>query len=157
KVLRRRDRRAAVIHMTFLEAAIEVLRLEPEPLHFSEIVKRAVSRKLLSHVGRDPVAAMQASLNAAIRGDSALLVRSKPGYFQLRPGAVLPPAPEPEPEPEAPAQIELVTEPEVAEVAEVAEVRVAKKPRAVEVLQPKPEVDSMPTGAPQDVAVSEEE
>ncbi|MFY0531240.1 hypothetical protein [Nannocystis pusilla] len=74
-------------------------------MHFSEIVKRAVDRNLLSHVGRDPVAAMQASLNAAVRGDSALLVRSKPGYFQLRPGAAPPPAaapPPPEPPP-APA------------------------------------------------------
>lgn len=122
--------------MTFLEAAIEVLRLEPEPLHFSEIVKRAVSRQLLSHVGRDPVAAMQASLNAAIRGDSALLIRSKPGFFQLRPGAVPPPPPEPEPVPEpvapAPAQIELVTEVEV------------KKVSAPVILPPKPEVHSMP-------------
>ncbi|MCY1006096.1 HTH domain-containing protein [Nannocystis pusilla] len=54
-------------------------------MHFSEIVKRAVDRNLLSHVGRDPVAAMQASLNAAVRGDSALLVRSKPGYFSCAP------------------------------------------------------------------------
>ncbi|WP_245913998.1 HTH domain-containing protein [Nannocystis exedens] len=66
-------------------------------MHFSEIVKRAVDRNLLSHVGRDPVAAMQASLNAAVRGDSALLVRSKPGYFQLRPGAAPPPAAAPPP------------------------------------------------------------
>lgn len=80
--------------MTFLEAAIEVLRHETEPLHFSEIAKRAVERNLLSHVGRDPVAAMQVSLNAAVRGDSALLVRNKPGYYAVRPGAQLPPPPE---------------------------------------------------------------
>lgn len=79
--------------MTFLEAAIEVLRHETEPLHFSEIAKRAVEQKLLSHVGRDPVAAMQVSLNAAVRGDSALLVRNKPGYYAIRPGAELPPPP----------------------------------------------------------------
>lgn len=79
--------------MTFLEAAIEVLRHEKDPIHFSEIAKRAVERQLLSHVGRDPVAAMQVSLNAAIRGDSALIVRSKPGYYGLRPGAELPPPP----------------------------------------------------------------
>jgi hypothetical protein len=79
--------------MTFLEAAIEVLRHETEPLHFSEIAKRAVEQKLLSHVGRDPVAAMQVSLNAAVRGESALLVRNKPGYYAIRPGAELPPPP----------------------------------------------------------------
>jgi hypothetical protein len=120
--------------MTFLEAAIEVLRHEQEPLHYSEIVKRAVDRHLLSHVGRDPVAAMQASLNAAVRGDSALLVRSKPGYFQIRPGAVLPPAVEvPAPAPAAPAKAE--TKPEPA----------AKKANGAEILQPKVEVDSMLT------------
>lgn len=122
--------------MTFLEAAIEVLRHETEPLHFSEIVKRAVSRNLLSHVGRDPVAAMQASLNAAIRGDNAVLVRSKPGFYLLRPGA-LPPEPEPAPE-EVPEAVPEVVEPE------------PKKANGTEVLRPKPEVNSMLTHDPKD-------
>jgi hypothetical protein len=77
--------------MTFLEAAIEVLRREQEPLHFSEIAKRAVERKLLSHVGRDPEAAMHTCLNSAVRGgDEALVQRARPGYYEIRPGAVLP-------------------------------------------------------------------
>jgi hypothetical protein len=131
--------------MTFLEAAIEVLRHESEPLHFSEIVKRAVDRQLLSHVGRDPVAAMQASLNAAVRGDSALLVRSKPGFFQLRPGAVpppapAPPAPEPPPAPAAPP----APPPTLELPFETAPVSV-KKSNDVEALQPKVEANSMLT------------
>lgn len=77
--------------MTFLEAAIEVLRHEPEPLHFAEIAKRAVQRNLLSHVGRDPEAAMRTCLNSAVRGDQAILTRNKPGYYAITEGAVLPP------------------------------------------------------------------
>lgn len=79
--------------MTFLEAAIEILRHEREPIHFAEITKRAVDRKLLSHVGRDPETAMQTCLNSAVR--TGLMTRDKPGHFQLRPGADLPELPVP--------------------------------------------------------------
>ncbi len=84
--------------MTFLEAAIEVLRVSDEALHFSEVAKRAVEGNLLSHVGRDPEAAMRSCLNSAVRatrgGDDPVLIRAKPGYYQIRPGADLPPSPE---------------------------------------------------------------
>ncbi len=83
--------------MTFLEAAIEVLRRADGPLHFSEMAKRAVEGNLLSHVGRDPEAAMQSCLNSAVRkghdGEEPLIVRDKPGVYGLRPGAVLPDPP----------------------------------------------------------------
>ena len=85
--------------MTFLEAAIEVLRHEPEPLHFAEIAKRAVQRNLLSHVGRDPEAAMRTCLNSAVRGEQAILTRNKPGFYALTPGIELPPPPAAPPEP----------------------------------------------------------
>ncbi len=83
--------------MTFLEAAIEILRNERDPLHFSEITRRAVERKLLSHVGRDPEAAMQTCLNSAVRNNTheGLLVRGKPGHYSLRAGASLPDLPPP--------------------------------------------------------------
>lgn len=81
--------------MTFLEAAIEILRTADEPLHFAEVAKRAVDSNLLSHVGRDPEAAMRSCLNSASRigrdGDEPLIIRDKPGCYALRPGAVLPP------------------------------------------------------------------
>lgn len=85
--------------MTFLEAAIEVLRHETKALHFSEIAKAAVTRKLLSHVGRDPEAAMRSCLTSAVRGNhSEVISRTKPGHYIIRPGAVLPdPPPIPEP------------------------------------------------------------
>lgn len=83
--------------MTFLEAAIEILRHAREPLHFAEITKRAVDRKLLSHVGRDPETAMQTCLNSAVRNNTydGLLLRDTPGHFQLRPGVPLPELPLP--------------------------------------------------------------
>jgi HB1, ASXL, restriction endonuclease HTH domain len=83
--------------MTFLEAAIEVLRQADGPLHFSDVAKRAVEGNLLSHVGRDPEAAMQSCLNSAVRkghdGEEPLIIRDKPGVYGLRPGAALPDSP----------------------------------------------------------------
>lgn len=85
--------------MTFLEAAIEILRDADEPLHFAEVAKRAVDRNLLSHVGRDPGAAMRTCLRSAVRkglgGEEPIIMREKPGVYGLRPGAVLPDPPAP--------------------------------------------------------------
>jgi hypothetical protein len=83
--------------MTFLEAAIEILRSAEEPLHFSDIARLAVERKLLSHVGRDPEAAMRTCLNSAVRSKvhDGLLVRGKPGHYRLRPDADVPELPPP--------------------------------------------------------------
>ena len=103
--------------MTFLEAAIEVLRSAEEPLHFNQIAKLAVERKLLSHVGRDPEAAMRSCLNSAVRSKvhDGLVMRSKPGHYRLRPGVEvpeLPPAPsEPAPLPEVEPAAEVEAEP----------------------------------------------
>lgn len=79
--------------MTFLEAAIEILRHANGSLHFAEVARRAVEENLLSHVGRDPEAAMRTCLNSAIRGNEPILVRDKPGYYGIRPGAHLPDPP----------------------------------------------------------------
>jgi hypothetical protein len=83
--------------MTFLEAAIEILRTADAPLHFSEVARRAVDDNLLSHVGRDPEAAMRSCLTSAVRsgraGEEPLIARSKPGYYEIRPGAKLPDPP----------------------------------------------------------------
>lgn len=84
--------------MTFLEAAIEILRHAQGSLHFTEVARRAVEQNLLSHVGRDPEAAMRSCLNTAARGADSLLVRDKSGYYGIRAGARLPdPPPRPEP------------------------------------------------------------
>ncbi len=73
--------------MTFLEAAIEILRSESEPLHYAEIARRAVERKLLSHVGRDPETAMKTCLTSAVKPEDAAIERAKPGYYQLKESA----------------------------------------------------------------------
>ncbi len=90
--------------MTFLEAAIEILRNADEPMHFSEVARRAVESNLLSHVGRDPEAAMRSCLNSAVRmgraGEDPIIMRDKPGYYGIRPGAQLP---DPPPRPQPPA------------------------------------------------------
>lgn len=89
--------------MTFLEAAIEILRTADGPLHFAEVAKRAVGKNLLSHVGRDPEAAMRSCLNSASRvgrdGQPPIIVRDKPGFYGLREGAELPEPAHVEPEP----------------------------------------------------------
>jgi hypothetical protein len=108
--------------MTFLEAAIEVLRHEPEPLHFAEIAKRAVQRNLLSHVGRDPEAAMRTCLNSAVRGDQAILTRNKPGYYAISEGVSLPPpatVPAPVPAPVVVAPVAVPVAPVAVPVAAV--------------------------------------
>ncbi|MCR9166249.1 MAG: winged helix-turn-helix domain-containing protein [Nannocystaceae bacterium] len=91
--------------MTFLEAAIEILRNVDGAMHFSEVARLAVEKNLLSHVGRDPEAAMRSCLNSAVRkgrnGEEPIIMREKPGHYGIRPGANLPDPP-PAPEPEKP-------------------------------------------------------
>ncbi len=85
--------------MTFLEAAIAVLRQADEALHVREIAQRAVAEDLLSHVGRDPEAAMRSCLTSAVRSnrsrDGFRIVRVKPGYYAVEQD---PAARSPEPE-----------------------------------------------------------
>mgnify|MGYP001468083064 CR=1 FL=1 len=42
--------------MTFVEAAVQILRREGKPLHVKELTRLAIKHNLLSVVGRDPVA-----------------------------------------------------------------------------------------------------
>lgn len=78
--------------MTFLEAAIEILRQAQGPLKVAEITERSVSQQLLSHVGRDPETTMRNSLSGALRSNAhgGILERVRPGTYQLRAGAVIP-------------------------------------------------------------------
>jgi hypothetical protein len=71
--------------MTFLEAAIEVLKQQRKPLHFKKLTELAVKMELLDHVGRAPETAMQTALaNAIKKGQPALLLRESPGVFGLK-------------------------------------------------------------------------
>src|SRR6185369_7292117 len=70
--------------MTFLEAALEVLRLEGKPLHYKELTERVIGKKLLTFVGRTPEVTMQAQLTAAVKkAPGNPFVRVKPGVFGL--------------------------------------------------------------------------
>src|SRR5919206_2869242 len=87
--------------MTFLEAALEILRRERKALHFKDITQRAMDRKLLTFVGRTPEVTMQTQLTAAVKkAPGNPFVRVKPGTFGLLRYPEAPMAPEPEEEAE---------------------------------------------------------
>src|SRR5256885_12385413 len=82
--------------MTFLEAALEILKRERKPLHYKELTERAMDKKLLTFVGRTPEVTMQTQLtNAVKKAPGAPFVRVKPGIFGLLryPEGVLEPLP----------------------------------------------------------------
>src|SRR5581483_9722650 len=82
--------------MTFLEAALEILKRERKPLHYKELTERAMERKLLTFVGRTPEVTMQTQLtNAVKKAPGNPFVRVKPGVFGLLryPEAALEPEP----------------------------------------------------------------
>ena len=82
--------------MTFLEAALEILKRERKPLHYKELTEKAMERKLLTFVGRTPEVTMQTQLTSAVKkAPGAPFVRVKPGIFGLLR------YPEGEPEPKA--------------------------------------------------------
>src|SRR3954452_18112280 len=87
--------------MTFLEAALKILSREKHPLHFKELTERAMTKKLLTFVGRTPEVSMQQALTAAVKkAPGNPFVRVKPGVFGLLRYPELPPE-EPEPEKKA--------------------------------------------------------
>ena len=70
--------------MTFLEAALEILKREGKPLHYKELTERAMAKKLLTFVGRTPEVTMQTQLTAAVKkAPGNPFVRVKPGVFGL--------------------------------------------------------------------------
>jgi hypothetical protein len=82
--------------MTFLEAALEILKRERKPLHYKELTDKAMERKLLTFVGRTPEVTMQTQLTAAVKkSPGAPFVRTKPGVFGLLRYPEAPPEPEP--------------------------------------------------------------
>src|SRR6185436_999100 len=81
--------------MTFLEAALEILRHEGQPLHYKELTERALGKKLLTFVGRTPEVTMQTQLTAAVKkAPGNPFVRTKPGMFGLLRYPEMPPEPE---------------------------------------------------------------
>lgn len=92
--------------MTFLEAAVEVLRRTGRPLPVRDISALAIRHKLLTHVGRDPEGTMKARLEAELGRPPALarVTAIRPDVFTLTEAAAsVPSPPEPSPPPEASA------------------------------------------------------
>src|SRR4051794_17105859 len=86
--------------MTFLEAALEVLKREGKPLHYKELTERAMGKKLLTFVGRTPEVTMQTQLTAAVKkAPGSPFVRVKPGVFGLLRYPEMPPEVAPTPAP----------------------------------------------------------
>src|SRR5471032_1306067 len=70
--------------MTVLEAALKILSREGRPLHFKELTERAMTKKILTFVGRTPEVTMQTQLTAAVKkAPGNPFVRVKPGVFGL--------------------------------------------------------------------------
>ncbi|RMH42352.1 MAG: hypothetical protein D6689_08390, partial [Deltaproteobacteria bacterium] len=68
--------------MTFVEAAVAVLREAGTPLSVEEIAARAVAAGLLSKPGKDPLKSMKARLAAEARKPAgARVVRVAPGMW----------------------------------------------------------------------------
>ena len=68
--------------MTFIEAAVAILRESGRPLHFKKIAELAVEQDLLSHVGKTPQVTMEVRLTqAAEEGDGTGIQRVRPGVF----------------------------------------------------------------------------
>jgi hypothetical protein len=71
--------------MTFLEAAIELLRQAGAPLSVADLTARAVEQGLLTNAGRQPVSTMEARLAQELRkGPHTLLTRGDDGHYGLR-------------------------------------------------------------------------
>ena len=96
--------------MTFVEAAIELLKREGAPLPVEILAERAASEGLLSRPSKNPLSAMKGRLTTELkRGESARVVEVEEGVFAL-PGVV-----------EEPEDVEEIEEPEDVEDTEEAE------------------------------------
>jgi hypothetical protein len=103
--------------MTFLEAAIEVLRREGKPLPVRRLAELAVQHNLLSVVGRDPEGTMNARLAEVLDKGPAHgeLLRVPPDLFGLR---VYPERPYPVPREGGEPEVELEGEDEGVDTIE---------------------------------------
>lgn len=69
--------------MTYLEAAYRVLSDAHEPLHYSEITRRALEQQLLQSTGLTPDATMAAGLYSDTQEEDTRFVRVGKGKFDL--------------------------------------------------------------------------
>lgn len=75
--------------MTFLDAAYKILIQAGHPLHYREIIRRALKQGLIESRGKTPEATLNAQLNVSIKradegGPPSLFVRVGQGVFGLK-------------------------------------------------------------------------
>jgi hypothetical protein len=105
--------------MTFVEAAVAVLRQHGRPLHYKKLVEMALRQQLLTHAGRTPEETMQTQLALAIKRapDRSPFVDAGNGVYGLK---------------SYPSREEVAAEKAAAKVAEKAAEKAAEKPAPVE-------------------------
>ena len=74
--------------MTYVEAAVEILRTARAPLTVKEIVEQAQARGLLTPRGRTPEASMSAALYRRLGKDSAIVKVAESGNVRAVRGSV---------------------------------------------------------------------
>ncbi len=74
--------------MTFLEAAIQILRSSQRPLTTREITERALEAGLINTHGKTPNRTMGAVLYRALHTDGELVKTADPGTGRAKPGSV---------------------------------------------------------------------
>ena len=105
--------------MTFVEAAVAVLRQHGRPLHYKKLVEMALRQQLLTHAGRTPEETMQTQLALAIKRapDRTPFVDAGNGTFGLK---------------AYPSKEEAAAEKAAAKAAEKAVEKAVEKPAPVE-------------------------
>ena len=74
--------------MTYLEAALSVLRRAKRPMTTREVTERALTQGLITPRGKTPEATMSAVLYEQLRLGSALRKIAQPGTIRAKRGSV---------------------------------------------------------------------
>ncbi len=74
--------------MTYLEAALSILRAAGRPLSSDEITERALNQGLIVPRGKTPVATMRAALYGGLHRPTNLVKVSEHAIINARPGSV---------------------------------------------------------------------
>jgi hypothetical protein len=75
--------------LSYVEAAVEILRSEGRPLTSQEIIKLAVQRDLLHLKGKTPNSTLQAVLYVGYRNQNFPITRlAQPGHTKAKRGSV---------------------------------------------------------------------
>jgi hypothetical protein len=74
--------------MTYLEAAIQILKASRRPLTTRELTERAIARQLIAPRGKTPEATMSATLYVGLRTNNELVKIADRGPSRAKHGSV---------------------------------------------------------------------